>query len=187
MADLRDVREELLNSAYDAAVGGDWDRVRMADVAAAAQVSRQTLYNEFGSKEGLAEALSMREAERFLEVVEVATKTGETPAVAIRQTVFESLLAASENPLIKAALTGAHSSELLRLLAANHNLIQLADDRLAAGLLERFPALDVHSVAIVSDVVVRLTISHLMSPDGPAEHVAASIERLVAPLLEDLS
>ena len=184
MADARDVREALLNSAYDAAVGGDWDRVRMADVARDAQVSRQTLYNEFGSKEGLAQALSMREADRFLGVVEDATKTGATPAEAIRITVFESLLAAGQNPLIKAALTGAHSSELLRLLTTSENLIHLADHRLSAGLLDRFPDLDHDLVAEASDVVVRLTISHLVSPDGPAEAVAAGIQRLVAPLLE---
>ena len=184
MSDPRDVREALLDSAYDAAVGGDWDRVRMADVATVANVSRQTLYNEFGSKEGLAQALSMREAERFLAVVEDATKTGVGPGQAIELTVLESLTSAGQNPLIKAALTGAHSSELLRLLTASENLIHLADDRLAAGLLERFPHLDPEIVAEVSDVVVRLTISHLVTPDGPAETVARRIQRLVTPLLE---
>ncbi|MGQ5228634.1 helix-turn-helix domain-containing protein, partial [Streptomyces sp. yara] len=38
-----------------------WSAVRMVDVAAAAGVSRQTLYNEFGSKDGLARALVRRE------------------------------------------------------------------------------------------------------------------------------
>ena len=38
----------------------------MVDVAAAAGVSRQTLYNEFGSKEGLARALVRREADGYL-------------------------------------------------------------------------------------------------------------------------
>lgn len=184
MTDPRDVREALLDGAYDAAVGGDWDRVRMADVATSANVSRQTLYNEFGSKDGLAQALSMREAERFLAVVEDATKTGVTPAEAIGLTVLESLTSASQNPLIKAALTGAHSSELLRLLTASESLIHLADDRLVEGLLDRFPHLDATVVAEVSDIVVRLTISHLVTPDGPAEAVAARIQRLVTPHLE---
>ncbi len=38
----------------------------MVDVAAAAGVSRQTLYNEFGSKDGLARALVRREADGYL-------------------------------------------------------------------------------------------------------------------------
>ncbi|MEK8172529.1 TetR/AcrR family transcriptional regulator [Streptomyces sp. M19] len=48
----------------------------MVDVAAAAGVSRQTLYNEFGSKEGLARALVRREADAYLSGVEEALVTG---------------------------------------------------------------------------------------------------------------
>ena len=50
-------RDALLDAAYDAALAGDWERVRMADVAAAAGVSRQTLYYEFGSKDALAHVI----------------------------------------------------------------------------------------------------------------------------------
>lgn len=46
-------RESLLDAAYTALARRSWSTVRMVDVAAAAGVSRQTLYNEFGSKEGL--------------------------------------------------------------------------------------------------------------------------------------
>ena len=44
----------------------------MVEVAAAAGVSRQTLYNEFGSKDGLARALVRREADGYLAGVERA-------------------------------------------------------------------------------------------------------------------
>src|SRR3954467_6796789 len=60
-------RDALLAAAYDAAVSGDWARTRMLDVARAAGVSRQTLYNEFGSKDALAQAMAMREIEQFIE------------------------------------------------------------------------------------------------------------------------
>ena len=65
-------RSLLLDAAYDAALAGDWAHVRMADVARAAGVSRQTLYYEFGSKEGLAEALALREAARWMEGADAA-------------------------------------------------------------------------------------------------------------------
>lgn len=181
----RDVREALLDSAYDAALTGDWDRVRMADVATAASVSRQTLYNEFGSKDQLASALTLREATRFLEVIETSVESAATPGEAVRAAVVEALRAANDNPLIKAALTGAHSSELLPFLTTRSDAtIHLADDRFAAGMLARFPELDRVGVAAAADVVVRLTISHLVSPGAVAEDVADSIERLVSPLLE---
>ncbi|ORT61280.1 TetR/AcrR family transcriptional regulator [Streptomyces sp. CB03238] len=65
-------REALLNAAMTALGGLPWSAVRMVDVASAAGVSRQTLYNEFGSKEGLARALVRREADAYLYGVERA-------------------------------------------------------------------------------------------------------------------
>ena len=41
-----------------------WSSARMADLAARAGVSRQTLYNEFGNRDQPAAALALREAER---------------------------------------------------------------------------------------------------------------------------
>src|SRR5690606_31829948 len=64
------VRERLLDAAYGAVVAGGWSRMRMADIARSAAVSRQTLYNEFGTKEGLLQAVVLREADRFLDGVE---------------------------------------------------------------------------------------------------------------------
>ncbi|MGW4028021.1 TetR family transcriptional regulator [Streptomyces sp. NPDC004838] len=59
-------RESLLNAALAALDELPWSGVRMVDVAAAAGVSRQTLYNEFGGKDGLARALVRREADAYL-------------------------------------------------------------------------------------------------------------------------
>ena len=166
-------------------MSGDWDRTRMADVAARAGVSRQTLYNEFGNKDGLAAALALREAGRLLELVDGAVVGATSPGEAIRVTVLAALVASADNPLIKTALTGTHSSELLPFLTTRGEpTIQLADQRLALGMHERFPAIPLSVLQEVADVVVRLTISHVVTPAGAPEHVAASIERLVTPLLE---
>ena len=57
-------RELLRNSLLDGLRGllleRDWSAVRMSDVAAASGVSRQTVYNEFGSRYGLAQAYAQR-------------------------------------------------------------------------------------------------------------------------------
>ncbi|MGW7055171.1 TetR/AcrR family transcriptional regulator [Streptomyces sp. NPDC054887] len=63
-------REALLDAAFTALAHRPWSGVRMVDVAAAAGVSRQTLYNEFGTKDGLARALVRREADGYLAGVE---------------------------------------------------------------------------------------------------------------------
>jgi AcrR family transcriptional regulator len=65
-------RDSLLDAAFAALGERSWDTVRMVEVAAAAGVSRQTLYNEFRSKEGLARALANREIDSYLAGVDRA-------------------------------------------------------------------------------------------------------------------
>src|SRR5881275_2658483 len=99
-------RDALLDAAYDAAVSGDWARTRMVDVALAAGVSRQTLYNEFGSKDALAQAMAMREIQRFIEGTERALDEThpDDPIQAVGAAALFTLQRAAENPLLKAAL-----------------------------------------------------------------------------------
>ncbi|MYX42305.1 TetR family transcriptional regulator, partial [Streptomyces sp. SID89] len=106
-------RDSLLDAAYMALARLPWPAVRMVDVAAAAGVSRQTLYNEFGSKDGLARALVRREAAGFLAGIDRALAP--PPA-----DPYERLTAAAEwtasavqgNALVKALLTGCWSDRL---------------------------------------------------------------------------
>ncbi|MFJ9178242.1 TetR/AcrR family transcriptional regulator [Streptomyces sp. NPDC102360] len=100
-------RESLLEAAYTALARRPWGGVRMVDVAAVAGVSRQTLYNEFGSKEGLARALVRREADAYLAGVDRALKEGGLDGVA-----EWTVASARRNPLVRAALTGCWSERL---------------------------------------------------------------------------
>src|ERR1700756_6053704 len=59
-------RETLLDAARELLGERGWARVTMAVVAARAGVSRQTLYNTFGSRDELAQALVLREQARIL-------------------------------------------------------------------------------------------------------------------------
>src|SRR5438309_8991502 len=108
------VRSALLDAAYDAAVSGDWARTRMADVARSAGVSRQTLYNEFGSKDALAQAMAMREVEQFIAGTEAALEESspDDPIQAVRASALYTLKQAADNPLLKAALIDDDSSLL---------------------------------------------------------------------------
>src|SRR5436305_11836095 len=107
-------RDALLDAAYDAAVSGDWARTRMVDVALAAGVSRQTLYNELGSKDALAQAMAMREVEQFIAGTEAALEESspDGPIQAVRASALYTLTQAADNPLLKAALIDGDSSLL---------------------------------------------------------------------------
>ncbi|MBX9361746.1 TetR/AcrR family transcriptional regulator [Streptomyces massasporeus] len=105
-------RESLLDAAYAALVRRPWSAVRMVDVAAAAGVSRQTLYNEFGSKDGLARALVRREADGFLAGVDRALTGPSDPRDRLTATAEWTASTARENLLVRAMLTGCWSERL---------------------------------------------------------------------------
>jgi AcrR family transcriptional regulator len=109
-------REGLLDAAFAALRSRPWAAVRMVDVAAAAGVSRQTLYNEFGSKEGLAQALVRREVDGYLAGVERtlvgARRSGADAGGRLLALVAWTLRAARGNPLVRAALTGCWGEQL---------------------------------------------------------------------------
>ncbi len=68
------LRNTLLDAARDELESRRWADITMADIAGSAGVSRQTLYKEFGSRDEFAQALVLREAERFLVAVEEAVR-----------------------------------------------------------------------------------------------------------------
>ncbi|MEV6173192.1 helix-turn-helix domain-containing protein [Streptomyces sp. NPDC051954] len=105
-------RESLLDAAYTALARRPWAAVRMVDVAAAAGVSRQTLYNEFGSKEGLARALVRREADAYLAGVDRALATHNDARERLTATAEWTASVARENALVGAMLTGCWSERL---------------------------------------------------------------------------
>ncbi|MDW4907604.1 helix-turn-helix domain-containing protein [Streptomyces sp. ADMS] len=109
-------RDSLLDAAYSALARRPWSAVRMVDVAAAAGVSRQTLYNEFGSKEGLARALVRREADAYLAGVERALTAPADPSAGAGERLTAAAewttSAARDNDLVRALLTGSWSERL---------------------------------------------------------------------------
>ncbi|MFC8146769.1 TetR/AcrR family transcriptional regulator [Streptomyces paradoxus] len=105
-------RESLLDAAYTALVRRPWSAVRMVDVAAAAGVSRQTLYNEFGSKDGLARALVRREADGYLAGVDRALAGHSDARDRLTAAAEWTASAARDNVLVRAMLTGCWSDRL---------------------------------------------------------------------------
>ncbi|MFR9796498.1 TetR/AcrR family transcriptional regulator [Streptomyces sp. MS06] len=105
-------RESLLDAAFTALARRSWTTIRMVDVAAAAGVSRQTLYNEFGSKDGLARALLRREADAYLAGVDRALLTPADPHERLTAAAEWTVSAAHENALLRAMLTGCWSTRL---------------------------------------------------------------------------
>lgn len=182
---MHTTRDLLLDAAAEAVLSGaEWDRVRMADVARAAGVSRQTLYYEFGSKDALAEALAMREAERYMAGAEAAMVGHEgSPGEAVGAAAEFTLTEAASNPLVKAVLTDDSGGLLPFLTTRSDALLAAARERCVTYLSGQWPDLPAERVLFVADAVNRLTLSHLVLPGGRPDSVAADIARLVDSLL----
>ena len=69
------LRDSILNGMRDLLLSRDWSSITLSDVAAAAGISRQTIYNEFGSRQGLAQGYAMRLADSLVDAVEKLTRS----------------------------------------------------------------------------------------------------------------
>jgi AcrR family transcriptional regulator len=186
MQQRRTLRDDLLDAAAALIIERGFRRVRMQDVADAVGVSRQTVYNEFGDKWRLAEALNLRENDRYLDAVDEALTDHEDLYSAVAAAVAYTLGTAADDPLKKAILTGAGSEDLLPLMTTRAEpVLFAAKQRIIAHTLRQWPHLDATEVTDLADAVVRLTMSHVVLPMDPPETVAARLARLVARYLGD--
>jgi AcrR family transcriptional regulator len=173
------LRDRIVAAAMDLVVAYGYQRLRMRDVADAAGVSRQTVYNEFGDKWGLAQAVVMRDTELFLDDVDAALARHDDLTAAVTEAVYYSLTSAASQPLRKAVLTG-DGRELLPLLTTEAEpQLFAARTRLVEHVRRHWPGLPQDEVAAVVDAAVRLTMSHMMLPSDPPDVVAARIAAMV--------
>lgn len=197
-------RESLLDAAYTALARRPWSAVRMVDVAVAAGVSRQTLYNEFGSKEGLARALVRREADGYLAGVERALATPSDARDRLTATAEWTAGLARDNALVRAMLTGCWSERLpAPTLSAVPSSSAVPAQRRADGPLpspgdfvgmvrDRAVAVltgpgvnksDTADLARSCELVVRLALSCVAAPPGEggvADLVRSALHRQLA-------
>lgn len=173
------LRERLVAAAVVLTTERGWADVTMARLAEAVGVSRQTVYNEIGTKPRLAEAMILGELERFLAVVTVAFDAHPTDLVAAIEAATRSVLEAShDNPLLHAVVSATHGAdtELLPLLTTHsESLLTTAKavvvDRVAPYDLQLEP--DRLEAAI--DMVVRVVLSHVMQPTASPQRTAADL------------
>jgi AcrR family transcriptional regulator len=180
------LRDTLLDGARDLLQQRDWSDITMADIAAAAGVSRQTLYSEFGSRGEFAQALVLREADRFVAEVEQAVDSNRhDPVVALAAAFDVFLTAAADNPLIRAVVSGGGDDSLLPYVTTQGQpVVAQAADRLAAVISAAWPQMDADASGLLSECVVRLAISYAALPKGPAGITAGSVATLLGPYLE---
>jgi AcrR family transcriptional regulator len=173
------LRDRLLEAAVELTTTSGWAKVTMARLADEVGVSRQTVYNEIGTKNDLAEAMVLRELDRFL--AGVTRSFDENPddlISAIRDSARRVLKYAEDNALLHAVVSATHGAdtELLPLLTTHAEYLLegaklVVADRVAAYDVKLAPERLDASI----DMVVRLVLSHVMQPSAAPARTADDI------------
>jgi AcrR family transcriptional regulator len=180
------LREALLDAAAEVVRRQGARSARMADVARLAGVSRQTLYQHFGTRDALVRALLLRETSTFLDAVDDAVVRHAGDAQAAVAAAFEVFLrAVADDTLAKAMMTFDGTDEFAGLLAQHGPpLLESARERLRRCFERTWPAGDPGDAALVADCVVRLAMSYVTLPSGGApELTGQAVARILGPFV----
>jgi AcrR family transcriptional regulator len=179
------LRATVLTAVDDLARSRGWSATTMSDVAAAAGVSRQTLYNEFGSRPALVEAYITREIETLITHVTEAVRANADDAHRALRIAFDMFLKlASDEPVVQVIASGAEGGELHRMLAGLGQ--SLAADRIAHLIPEVWPQVGAADARLLADSLVRLAISHALLPGSDPETTARDVGRMFGPFVDEL-
>jgi AcrR family transcriptional regulator len=182
------LRDRLLDAGREQLAERTWSAVTMAEIAGAAGVSRQTLYNEFGTRDEFGQALVIREGGRFLDAVEQAIdEHKDDPLAALAAALERFLVIAQDDSLVRVLLADDGTAGLLPLLTTQSGpLLDWASRRLADTIDEHWPGVARSDLDMLADALVRLAISHVTAPRDPPARTAAAITRLLAPSIEQM-
>lgn len=180
------LRESVLDALGDLLRQRDWSAVTMSDVSRRAGVSRQTLYNEFGSRQGLAQGYALRLALRLADSVNDAiyANVGDIHG-ALHQGFAAFFAESAADPMVISLLTGEAKPELMRLVTVDSALIVLpASARLTESFANSWVAASEEDAAILARSIVRLAISYVSMPPESDHDVALDMARLLSPFVE---
>lgn len=181
------LRETLFGAMRDELQQRAWSEITMSDVAGAAGVSRQTIYNEFGNRDEFAQAFVIHEGERFLDGVDAAVREHLDDAHAAVNAALETFLrAAGEDPLVRILLSDDGTGGMLPLVTTQGMpVVQWATARLAATIEEGWPQAPPAKVRLLAESLVRLAISYITVPGDSPEVTAAQAGELLGPFIDD--
>lgn len=179
------LRETVVRAVEDLVRTRGWTATTMSDVAAMAGVSRQTLYNEFGSRQALVEAYVTREIESLVAQVTEAVRANADDAHRALRAAFDLFLKlASDEPVVQLIVKDAEGGELHRLLTELGQA--LASEQVGTLIPEVWPQVAPHDAQLLAETLVRLAISHALLPTREPAATARDMQRVFAPFVDEL-
>lgn len=172
-------RVRALDAAFDLVAEVGLVGLTLEGLASRAGVSRQTIYRHFGSREGLVEALVLREEHVFIDRVVAAAAEHDDPEAAIAAGVTAAVDTASEHPLLQRILATEPEAILPLLVMGKGPVISVARPVAEQLIRERLDASE-QDVEAAGDVCTRLLVSYILDPGPePSEAVGRRIARTI--------
>jgi AcrR family transcriptional regulator len=180
------LRDSVLDAMRDLLLTRDWSAITLSDVAHAAGISRQTIYNEFGSRQGLARGYALRLADRLVDTVHAAldANVGEIYEAFLQG--FRSFFSESaSDPLVISLLTGVAKPDLLQIITTDSApIITRASQRLTSALTQSWVAASDEDAGVLARAIVRVALSYVSMPPEADHDVARDLARLLTPFAE---
>ena len=183
-------RDLLRNSVLDAMrelLGiRDWSAITLSDVAREAGISRQTIYNEFGSRQGLAQGYALRLADHLVDRIHAALDANVGHIFEAFLQGFRAFFTESAaDPLVISLLTGVAKPDLLQIITTDSGpIITRASARLSQALTQTWVATSDEDAGVLARAIVRLALSYVSMPPEADHDVAQDLARLMTPFAE---
>ncbi len=184
------LRIALLASLEELLAERPWGEITMTHIARHARVSRQTLYNEFGSRDEFIAAYVLWAAEQFLDEVEgTIAQNNATMEAALTAGLHHMLHLGQEHPLVRGLEATTGEQGLLALVAGSvgRALLDTTTARLDGIIGATWPAIPERQRELLSEVLVRLSLSHLLVPTHTPVEATERVRELLQPYLDLLT
>lgn len=180
------LHDSILDAMRRLLLTRDWSAITLSDVARAAGISRQTIYNEFGSRQGLAQGYALRLADQLVDSVKASLDANNGSTYESLLQAFQAFFSASAaDPLIISLLTGVAKPDLLQLVTIDSApILSRASTRLLTVFDQTWPVARDGDVSVVSRAIVRLCLSYIAMPPETGQDVAADLAGLITPMAE---
>lgn len=180
------LRGSILDGMRDMLLVRDWSSITLTDVAKAAGISRQTIYNEFGSRQGLAQGYALRLADRLVGAIgdAIGQNVGQVYDAFLQgfRAFFQQSAA---DPLVISLLTGAAKPDLLQIITTDSGpIISRASAKLADAFRNSWVDTSAEDAGVLARAIVRLAMSYVSMPPESDHDVADDLARLMTPFAE---
>jgi AcrR family transcriptional regulator len=185
-----DTSRRILDAALDVAAASGIRHLTLDDVARRAGVGRVTVYRRFGDRQGLVEALGVREARRCIAILDEATPPDQPIEEQVADGFVAGLRLIREHPLLSRLATHEPAALLDALTNPRTALFPLARTYVAGrlALAQQAGARSDLDLEQVAEAFLRITVSFALIEDTvlPLDDEDAAREaarRLIAPIV----